>query len=32
VCGDAWGPQARIEQAWVSGHELGHALLARFDA
>ena len=27
VCGDAWGPQARIEQAWISGHELGHALL-----
>jgi hypothetical protein len=30
VCGDAWGPQARIEQAWVSGHELGQALVARF--
>jgi predicted NAD/FAD-dependent oxidoreductase len=30
VCGDAWGPQARIEQAWVSGHELGCALAARF--
>jgi predicted NAD/FAD-dependent oxidoreductase len=30
VCGDAWGPQARIEQAWVSGHELGRALVARF--
>lgn len=29
VCGDAWGPQARIEQAWVSGHELGQALVAR---
>jgi predicted NAD/FAD-dependent oxidoreductase len=29
VCGDAWGPQARIEQAWVSGHELGTALVAR---
>jgi predicted NAD/FAD-dependent oxidoreductase len=32
VCGDAWGPQARIEQAWVSGHELGQALVARFGA
>ena len=31
VCGDAWGPQARIEQAWVSGHELGQALVARFE-
>jgi renalase len=29
VCGDAWGPQARIEQAWISGHELGTALLTR---
>ena len=29
VCGDAWGPQARIEQAWLSGHLLGEALLAR---
>jgi predicted NAD/FAD-dependent oxidoreductase len=32
VCGDAWGPQARIEQAWVSGHELGSALVARLTA
>jgi predicted NAD/FAD-dependent oxidoreductase len=29
VCGDAWGPRARVEQAWVSGHELGTALVAR---
>ena len=29
VCGDAWGPQARIEQAWLSGHQLGEALLPR---
>jgi renalase len=29
VCGDAWGPQARIEQAWISGHELGQTLVAR---
>ncbi|HEY6793372.1 MAG TPA: FAD-dependent oxidoreductase [Kineosporiaceae bacterium] len=29
VCGDAWGPRARIEQAWISGHELGLALLTR---
>jgi predicted NAD/FAD-dependent oxidoreductase len=32
VCGDAWGPRARIEQAWVSGHELGQALVARFSS
>ena len=30
VCGDAWGPRARVEQAWVSGHELGQALVTRF--
>jgi predicted NAD/FAD-dependent oxidoreductase len=30
VCGDAWGPQARVEQAWLSGHQLGEALVARF--
>jgi len=29
VCGDAWGPQPRIEQAWTSGHRLGTELLAR---
>jgi predicted NAD/FAD-dependent oxidoreductase len=29
VCGDAWGPQPRIEQAWISGHELGIALRGR---
>jgi renalase len=29
VCGDAWGPQARVEQAWISGHELGAALQSR---
>jgi renalase len=29
VCGDAWGPQPRVEQAWLSGHELGTELVAR---
>jgi predicted NAD/FAD-dependent oxidoreductase len=29
VCGDAWGPRPRIEQAWISGHELGTALVHR---
>ncbi len=29
VCGDAWGPRARVEQAWLSGHLLGQELLAR---
>jgi renalase len=23
VCGDAWGPRPRVEQAWLSGHLLG---------
>lgn len=29
VCGDAWGPRSRVEQAWVSGHLLGEHLALR---
>lgn len=29
VCGDAWGPRARVEQAWLSGRDLGRELAAR---
>lgn len=29
VCGDGWGPRPRVEQAWRSGRDLGHALLER---
>jgi renalase len=29
VCGDAWGPRPRIEQAWLSGDALGRELAAR---
>jgi hypothetical protein len=29
VCGDAWGPKPRVEQAWLSGHALGRELVAR---
>jgi renalase len=29
VCGDAWGPKPRVEQAWLSGSALGAALLGR---
>jgi predicted NAD/FAD-dependent oxidoreductase len=29
VCGDAWGPKPRIEQAWLSGDALGRDLAAR---
>jgi hypothetical protein len=29
VCGDAWGPKPRVEQAWLSGTALGEALLQR---
>jgi predicted NAD/FAD-dependent oxidoreductase len=29
VCGDAWGPRPRVEQAWLSGNALGRALAAR---
>jgi renalase len=29
VCGDAWGPKPRVEQAWLSGTALGEALLER---
>ncbi|MFI7585780.1 NAD(P)/FAD-dependent oxidoreductase [Spongisporangium articulatum] len=27
VCGDAWGPRSRVEQAWMSGNSLGAALV-----
>jgi renalase len=29
VCGDAWGPRSRVEQAWLSGKALGEALARR---
>jgi predicted NAD/FAD-dependent oxidoreductase len=29
VCGDAWGPRPRVEQAWTSGYLLGAELLTR---
>lgn len=29
VCGDAWGPRPRVEQAWLSGHLLGEELTRR---
>jgi predicted NAD/FAD-dependent oxidoreductase len=29
VCGDAWGPRSRVEQAWLSGHLLGEQLAVR---
>ncbi len=29
LCGDAWGPKPRVEQAWISGRDLGEALLHR---
>jgi len=29
VCGDAWGPTAKVQAAWVSGTALGHQLVAR---
>ncbi|HYJ76850.1 MAG TPA: hypothetical protein VEV65_14680, partial [Kineosporiaceae bacterium] len=29
VCGDAWGPRSRVEQAWLSGNALGEALAGR---
>jgi predicted NAD/FAD-dependent oxidoreductase len=29
VCGDAWGDRSRVEQAFLSGHLLGKALLER---
>ena len=28
VCGDAWGPKPRVEQAWLSGTALGRELAA----
>lgn len=27
VCGDAWGPRSRVEQAWMSGNGLAEKLL-----
>ncbi|MBT0772672.1 FAD-dependent oxidoreductase [Kineosporia sp. J2-2] len=27
VCGDAWGPRSRVEQAWMSGNGLAEQLL-----
>ena len=27
VCGDAWGPRSRVEQAWMSGNGLAETLL-----
>jgi predicted NAD/FAD-dependent oxidoreductase len=29
VCGDAWGPRSRVEQAWLSGDALGRELAER---
>jgi predicted NAD/FAD-dependent oxidoreductase len=29
VCGDAWGPRSRVEQAWMSGNGLAETLLKR---
>jgi predicted NAD/FAD-dependent oxidoreductase len=29
VCGDGWGPQSRVEQAWSSGNGLAEMLLRR---
>ena len=29
VCGDAWGPRSRVEQAWLSGHLLAGELATR---
>jgi renalase len=29
VCGDAWGPRSRVEQAWGSGNGLAEVLLKR---
>ena len=29
VCGDAWGPRSRVEQAWLSGNALGEELARR---
>ena len=29
VCGDAWGPRSRVEQAWLSGDGLGRELARR---
>jgi renalase len=30
VCGDAWGPKSRVEQAWRSGHGLAEVLIKQF--
>ena len=32
VCGDAWGPRSRVEQAWLSGHLLAGELATRLAA
>jgi renalase len=29
ICGDAWGPRSRVEQAWLSGDGLAEVLLSR---
>jgi len=31
VCGDAWGPSSRVEQAWMSGNGLAETLLKHLD-
>lgn len=31
VCGDGWGPQSKVESAYLSGLELGEDLATRFD-
>ncbi|GAB6899739.1 hypothetical protein JCM9957A_28290 [Kineosporia succinea] len=31
VCGDAWGPRSRVEQAWMSGNGLAEQLLKQLD-
>ena len=32
VCGDGWGPKPKVETAWVSGTQLGRALVERLSA
>ena len=29
LCGDGWGPASKVETAWLSGRDLGRALVAR---
>lgn len=31
VCGDAWGPRSRVEQAWMSGNGLAETLIKHLD-